>query len=122
MFKLPVPVVFAVVISMLSALGSAPLYAEEFPLNEKLKQCSMAFKESRNSKATREEAIKAREEHIKLMVEILQNLNKRNVAAAEQNEPLSPKDASDNIRVMGHLMEMLAADHMRPDYDWSFVY
>jgi len=122
MFKLSVPVIFAVVISVLSSLGAAPLYADEFPLDEKLKQCSIAFKASRDSKATRKEAIEARKKHIELMVEILQNLNERNVAAAEQNKPLSAMDASDNIRVMGHLMEMLAADHMRPDYDWSFVY
>jgi len=122
MFKLTVPVIFVVVISVLSSLGAAPLYADEFPLDEKLKQCSIAFKASHNAKATRKEATEARKKHIELMVEILQHLNQRNVAAAELNKPLSAKDASDNIRVMGHLMEMLAADHMRPAYDWSWVY
>ncbi len=122
MFKLTVPVIFAVVISVLSSLGASPLYAAESSLDEKLKQCSIAFKAAHSADATRKEASEARKKHIKLMAEILEEMNQRNMAAAEQNKPLSAREASDNIRVMGHLMSMLAADHMRPDYDWSWVY
>ena len=122
MFKLTVPVIFAVVISVLSSLGASPLYAAESSLDEKLKQCSIAFKAAHDGNATRAEATKARDKHIKLMAEILAEMNQRNMRASEQNKPLTPEEASDNIRVMGHLMSMLAADHMAPDYDWSWVY
>ena len=104
------------------SLTGFSLSAAEFPMAEKLQQCQAAFKASRSKNATREEAAKAREKHIKLMVEILQTLNDQNVAAVDQGRSLTPEELSNNVRVMGHLIEMLAMDHMAPKYDWSYVY
>ncbi len=104
------------------AFGSPSLSAEEYPMMEKLKQCEAAFKASRNKTATREEAGKSRTMHIKLMVEILQKLNEQNVEAVDEGRVLAAEELSNNVRVMGHLIEMLAVDHMAPAYDWSYVY
>jgi len=104
------------------ALGSLSLSAAEFPMTEKLQQCETAFKASRSKTATREEAITARTRHMKLMMEILQHLNDQNVAAADEDRALTREELTNNVRVMGHLIEMLAADHMTPKYDWSYLY
>lgn len=115
-------IVLAATMAGLLGLNSNSLSAADFPIEEKLQQCEAAFKASRSETATRAEAAKARQSHFKLMVEILQNLNDQNVAAVDQNRPLSPKELTNNIRVMGHLIEMLAADHVAPTADWSYVY
>ena len=112
----------AVAFTAFLSLTGFSSFAAEFPMAEKLQQCEAAFKASRSKTATREEAAKAREEHIKLMVEILQNLNNLNVAADDQGRALTPEELSNNVRVMGHLIEMLAVDHMAPKYDWSYIY
>ncbi len=122
MFRKPAHLLIATAFAAFMALGSRPLFAEEYPLAEKLQQCETAFKESRSKTATREDAAKARTRHIKLMVEILQHLNEQNVAAVDEDRVLTPEELSNNVRVMGHLIEMLAVDHMTPKYDWSYVY
>ncbi len=114
--------VIAFAISGLLALSSHNLSAAETPLVQKLEQCEAAFKASRSKKATREEAAKARYEHFKLMVEILEDLNNINVKAADEGRPLTPEELSNSVRVMGHLVEMLAKDHMAPVQEWSYVY
>jgi len=114
--------VIAFAISGLLALSSHNLSAAETPLVQKLEQCEAAFQASRSKQATREEADKARYEHFKLMVEILEDLNNINVKAADEGRPLTPEELSNSVRVMGHLVEMLAKDHMAPVQEWSYVY
>ncbi len=114
--------VFACLIPGLFALASHTVLAADYPLEQKLQQCETAFKESRNNTATREQAAKARDQHLKLMAEILQHLNDANVKAADQGRPLTPEELSKNVRVMGHLTEMLVETHIAPSYDWSYVY
>jgi len=114
--------VIAFAISSLLALSSHSLLAAEYPLDQKLKQCEAAFTASHSKTATREQAGKSRAKHLGLMVEILEHLNKANVKATEAGRPLSPKELSNSTRVMGHLLEMLAKDHMTPTPEWSYVY
>jgi len=114
--------VFAFAISSILALGSQTASAAEYPLAEKLEQCEMAFKAMHSKSATQEQAGKARVKHLTLMVEILQNLNSANVKAVDEGRPLTSKELSNNVRVMGHLVEMLAKDHMAPTPEWSYLY
>ncbi|VAW78345.1 hypothetical protein MNBD_GAMMA15-384 [hydrothermal vent metagenome] len=114
--------VFAFAISSLLALGSPGLSAAEYPIDEKLKQCETAFKAMQSKTATREQASKARVKHLELMVDILNNLNTANVKAVDAGRSLTAKELSNNVRVMGHLVEMLAKDHMTPEQEWSYLY
>ena len=114
--------VMAFAISSLLALSSTNLFAADFPIEQKMKQCETAFKAMRSKTATREEAAKARAKHFTLMVEILKNLNDTNIKAADAGRPLSPKELSNSVRVMGHLLEMLAKDHMAETPEWSYLY
>lgn len=114
--------VIAFAISGILALGSHNLSAAEYPLQQKLEQCETAFKQSRSKTVTREQAAKARAKHFGLMVEILQHINDANVKAADEGRPLTPEELSNSVRVMGHLVEMLAKDHMAPRAEWSYVY
>jgi len=114
--------VIAFAISGLLALSSHNLFAAEYPLEQKLEQCEAAFKASRSKTATREEAAKAHAKHLSLMVEILQNINNTNLKAVDEKRPLTAQELSNSVRVMGHLVEMLAKDHVAPTYEWSYVY
>lgn len=114
--------VMAFAISSVLAFGSHNLSAAEDTLEQKLEQCEAAFKAMRSKSATREEASKARVKHLTLMVDILQNLNNTNVKAVDEGRPLTAEELSNNVRVMGHLLEMLAKDHMAPTQEWSYVY
>ncbi len=114
--------VIAFVVSGILTLGSHNISAAEYPLQQKLEQCETAFKESRNKTATREQAGKARIKHFTLMVEILQHINDANVKAADEGRPLTAEELSNSVRVMGHLVEMLAKDHMSPTPAWSYEY
>ena len=114
--------VIAFAISGILALGSHNLSAAEYPLQQKLEQCETAFKQSRSKTVTREQAAKARAKHFGLMVKILQHINDANVKAADEGRPLTPEELSNSVRVMGHLVEMLAKDHMAPRAEWSYVY
>jgi len=114
-------VAVAAIIGVLS-LSSGALFAAEYPMEQKLQECNAAFKAAHKKDISREEAAKAKAEHVKLMVDILRNLNEQNTAAADQGKPLSPVQVSNNVRVMGHLLEMLAADHMPEGAEWSYLY
>ncbi|HED19369.1 MAG TPA: hypothetical protein ENI74_07710 [Gammaproteobacteria bacterium] len=118
-----VRILFAAALTGFLSLGSLSLSAaDKYPMAEKLKQCEMNFKAARSKTATQEQAAVAREKHMKLMVEILQHLNTRNVTASKENRPLTPEELSNNVKVMGHLLEMLAIDHLPATPDWSYLY
>lgn len=115
-------IVLAASFAAFLSLGSGSLSAADYPLEQKLQQCEAAFKASRSKTATREQASKARAQHFELMVDILQHLNNENVATLDQGKTLTAKQLTNNVRVMGHLLEMLAADHLGAQLDWSYLY
>jgi len=117
-----VRILLAVAFTSFLSLGSHSLFAAEYPFIEKLKQCEAAFKESRNKSVTQEEGAKAREKHIRLTMEILKKLNTQNIDASDQGRPLTPEELSINVRVMGHLIQMLAVDQLEPEGDWFDLY
>lgn len=113
----------AVLLFTIAAAGiNSEATAQTYPLQEKLQQCETAFKNAHSGKVTQAEAAKARQKHMKLVREILQQLNMRNTELADKGEPLSQKEILQNLTVMGRLLEMLAADHQAPQTDWSYAY
>jgi len=108
----------AILLFTLAASGfSIEATATPYPLTEKLQQCETAFKNAHSGKTTQVEAAKARQKHMKLVREILQQMNLRNTGLADKGEPLSQKEVMQNLTVMGRLLEMLAADHQAPQAD-----
>ncbi|HEC12731.1 MAG TPA: hypothetical protein ENI80_05705 [Acidiferrobacteraceae bacterium] len=122
MSKSIVKTMFIAVVLGVFSFGSSQLYAGQFDVDAKLKQCQAAFAKSRDKNITRGQAKKARLAHVKLTLEILRHLNNENAAAAKKNKTLSAEQTTKNIRVMGHLLEMIAGSHMPDDADWSYVY
>lgn len=101
---------------LLGLTGGAALAADN--LDQKLQQCQAAFQKSRRADLPQNEARKAEQEHLKLMVEIMQDLNKR----AASDKSLSPEEVRTHLRVMGHLVEMLGVKAMPPEYEWNYLY
>ncbi|GEM_PF-1671946 len=96
--------------------------ADDYPLKEKLAQCEAQFKAAHSKNMTREQAARARQKHFQLMVEILDHLNQQNMASVDAGKNLSPEQVTENIRVMGHLLEMMAKDHIGPKLEWDYTY
>jgi len=99
------------------SLGSHSLYAADYPFMERLQQCEIALKSSRNPTLTQVDIAEAREKHFKLVIEILKNLNEQSIAAVNQGKPLTPEQLTINSRVMGHLIHMLAINQLAPETD-----
>lgn len=98
-------------------------HAGSLSLEEKLNQCQMAFDKAHSGDLNQAEAAKARREHMKLVREILADLNKRNANVdTAGGEVLSQQEILNNLRVMGRLLEMLATDQQRATIDWSYTY
>ena len=91
-------------------------FAAGFPMEKKLEQCETAFEHAQSGKLSQEEAWKARREHKKLAQEILAGLNKRNAEITT----ISNEEMLNNLRVMGRLLEMLAADHPAMQDEWGY--
>jgi hypothetical protein len=91
-------------------LSGVVAYADTYPLHEKLRQCEAMFNIAQSGTGTMEQADKARIEHLELMVQILDHLNRRTDAIAGRGGTLSPKEATDHLMVMGHLLQMPATD------------
>ena len=110
-------------ISGIIFISSNVLAAEIYPMEAKLKQCEIAFKEAHSGDLVLSEAVMARQKHMKLVMEILEELNRRNAEiSVTKGESLTQKDIVDNFHVMGRLLEMLATDHQAPKTLWDFAY
>ena len=93
-------------------ISGSSFAAENLSMDAKLKKCETAFDMAHSGKLTQSEARKAREDHIKLTLEILADLNKRNAeVSTATSEVLSDQEILNNFKVMGRLLEMLAKDH-----------
>ncbi len=96
--------------------------AENFPLHNKLQQCEAAFEKMQSGKLSQAEAWRARKQHKKLMMEILQQLNQRNAEVnTAAGEVLSNEEILNNFKVMGRLLAMLAADHPAETDEWGYT-
>ncbi len=108
------PVVF--VLSMLAASYAGVVSADS--LDKKLQQCKQAFSVSHKQDATQVVATAAKLKHLKLMKEILHELNMKNA-----NKKLSDADMQENVMVMSHLLEMLVDENLsEKDQSWNLNY
>jgi len=99
------------------------LAAEKFDMDAKLEQCRAAYNDAHSGKMSVAEAGRAQLKHMKLMQEILKNLNQRNSKASlKTGEALSDAEIIQNLRVMGHLLEMIAGAHQQPVTEWNYAY
>jgi len=115
-------IISALVIPFVLVVSGAAM-AGKFDLDGKLKQCEAAFKKAHSGEMSQAVAAKARTQHMKLVLEILDNLNKRNAAVSlETGETLTQKEIVNNFRVMGRLLEMMATDHSTATTEWNYVY
>lgn len=76
-------------------------------LHDKLDQCKKEFAISHNKNVSQEKAMAAKIRHLKLMKDILVELNKRNVS-----KNLSSEALQENVMVMSHLMEMMVKENL----------
>ena len=111
--------------SALALLGmvfmSSNGFATDYPLQEKLRQCEIAFEKMHNGDLTQEDAWKVRREHKKLVREILENLNKRNHSVLKSKDrTMSSEEILDNFVVMGSLLEMLATENLTMTDEWGY--
>lgn len=113
---------FSVFILSGSVLLAGNVMAGDFPLHDKLQRCEAAFEKMQSGKLSQAEAWRARKEHKKLVLEILQDLNKRNAAVdTKTGEVLSNEEILNNFKVMGRLLVMLAAEHPSETDEWGYT-
>ena len=102
-------------------LVSTNSFASDYPFKEKLQQCEAAFEKMHSGDLAQKDAWKVRNEHMMLVREILENLNKRNHAVMRsQDRTMSSDEVLDNFLVMGSLLEMLATKDLRIDDEWGY--
>lgn len=110
------------VISLAAGAYATGVWAESYPLDSKLEQCEAEFAKAHSGNISQAEAAKARNLHLDLVEEILVELNKRNSSVStDTGEVLSQHEILNNLRVMGHLMEMMAAEHRGATLEWSYT-
>ncbi len=87
-------------------------------IDKKLEECKQAFALSHDKKASQETAVAANLKHLKLMQEILQELNKKNADRKMTNAELQ-----ENVMVMSHLLEMLVTENLnKKEQTWNLNY
>ncbi len=107
-------------IPLLLVLLSTPLgsIANAESLDSKLQQCKQAFALSHSKDVTQKTAVAADLKHLKLMKEILHELNKKNVDKKMTNDELQ-----ENVMVMSHLLEMLVIENLnQKEQSWNLNY
>ncbi len=98
-------------VSLSAAAGSGSI-------EQKLEQCKKEFALAHSGGTPQETAAAANLRHLKLMKEILQELNTRNA-----NRKLSPEELQENVMVMSHLLEMLVTENLaRKEQSWGVNY
>jgi hypothetical protein len=74
-------------------------------------------------KVSQGEAEQARQKMVKLSRHLLQHLNERNASInIKEGAALSPTEILLNIRVMGRVLDILVADTLPHEDDWSYTY
>lgn len=83
----------------------------------------MAFEKAHSGEMSQAEAAKSQSEHRKLMLEILENMNKRNTEiSTKTGEAMSNEEIVNNFRVIGRLLEMMAVELQPQKAPWNYAY
>lgn len=108
------PVLF--VVALLSASFSNVVSAGS--LDKKLQQCKQEFSLSHQKDATQEVAVAAKLKHLRLMKDIIHELNVKNT-----DKKMSNAELQENVMVMSHLLEMMAVENLsQKDQTWNMNY
>jgi len=87
-------------------------------LTKKLEQCKMEFATAHNKESTQKVAVAAKLKHMKLMKEILHELNVKN-----EDKKLTNAELQENVMVMSHLLEMLVVENLnQKEQSWNMNY
>jgi len=102
------------------ALASASLanVASAGSLDKKLEQCKQEFALSHDKNAKKDVSAAASLRHLKLMKEILHELNKTN-----SDKKMTNTELQENVMVMSHLLEMLVTENLsEKEATWNLNY
>lgn len=92
-------------------------------IHKEMQAMDKAYKTANNPKTLQGDAEKARQEAITLARHILRHLNTRSDSVnIKEGGQLSPTEVLLSIRVMGHLLDLLAAEHQPHEDAWSYAY
>ena len=92
-------------------------------VQKEMQAMDKAYKTANNPKVLQGDAEKARQEAITLARHILRHLNTRSDSVnIKEGGQLSPTEVLLSIRVMGHLLDLLASEHQPHEDAWSYVY
>ena len=103
---------FALLIASLGSVASAGA------LDKKLEQCKKEFALSHSKDVSKDVAVAASLKHLRLMKEILHELNEKNT-----DKKMTDAELQKNVMVMSHLLEMLVTENLnKKDQTWNLNY
>ena len=92
-------------------------------VNNEIIKLETLYRTATSKKVTQGEAEQARQKMVKLSRHLLRHLNERSASIdLEEGDTLSSAEILLNIRVMGRLLDVLVADALPHEDDWSYVY
>jgi hypothetical protein len=92
-------------------------------IQKEMQAMDKAYKTANNPKALQGDAEKARQEAITLARHILRHINTRSDSVnIKEGGQLSSTEILLSIRVTGHLLDLLAAEHQPHEDAWSYAY
>ena len=92
-------------------------------VNKEIGELEILYRTTNSKKVTQGEAEQARQKMVKLSRHLLRHLNERSASIdLEEGDTLSSAEILLNIRVMGRLLDVLVADALPHEDDWSYVY
>lgn len=86
---------------------SGTIFADAGMLQNKLDQCKQQFAVSQDKNVTQKEALSAKLNHLKLMKEILVEMNQKNTG-----KDMSAKEMQSHMMVISHLMQMMVTEDL----------
>ena len=92
-------------------------------IDKEMKELDALYKTAVSKKVPQGEAEQARQDMVKLSRHMLRHLNERNALVdVKGGDELSSTEILLNIRVMGRLLDVLVADALPHEDDWSYAY
>jgi hypothetical protein len=90
-------------------------------VTKEMNELEALYKTAVSKKVSQGEAEQARQKMVKLSRHLLRHLNERNASAdIKGGDALSSTEILLNIRVMGRLLDILVADALPHEDDWSY--
>ena len=93
--------------------------ADTVSVKARLQQSEAALQKAARGDLSGDEVWSARKEHRALVLDVLQELNRRNIEVSSSGRSLTDEELLHSLRAMGRLLEELAADYpVKPEpYD-----